>query len=151
MGHRPPLRQEDVLDRPVEAAGATQPRHIPASLDDRRLLARKHPAPVQRTTIRAAARLAVIEYLKAAQHPGAFLTTAAEAPAPADSVAALDRYRLSAALYRGACDHGVGTVRIDLVDTIIRQTQRNQLADAVVSQFQPTEPAPSARTSTTRR
>src|ERR1700687_27874 len=32
--HRPPLRQKDVVDRPVEAAGRTEPGHVPASRDD---------------------------------------------------------------------------------------------------------------------
>src|SRR4029077_925038 len=37
--HRPPLGQEDVLTRPVEAAGAAQPSHIPAAGDDLRFAA----------------------------------------------------------------------------------------------------------------
>ena len=60
----------------------------------------KHAAVV------AAARLAVVENLEAAEHPGGFMTAAAEGPAPADAIAALDRHRLAAALHRGAGNHG---------------------------------------------
>src|SRR5271170_6048333 len=37
LRHRPPLRQEDVIDRPVEPAGAAQPGHVPATRHDLRL------------------------------------------------------------------------------------------------------------------
>src|SRR5262245_30545519 len=65
LDHRPPLRQEDILNRPVEAAGPAQPGHIPAPLDDLRFRTREDPAPVDRGAVRAAARLAAIENLEA--------------------------------------------------------------------------------------
>jgi hypothetical protein len=34
LRHRPPFRQEDALDRPVEAAGIAQTRDIPAPRDN---------------------------------------------------------------------------------------------------------------------
>jgi hypothetical protein len=34
LRHCPPFRQEDVLDRPVEAAGPAQPGDVPAARDD---------------------------------------------------------------------------------------------------------------------
>src|SRR5712691_5439361 len=132
VDHRPPLRQEDILDRPVEAAGPAQPGHVPAPLDDLRFRTREDPTPVARGAVRAAARLAAVENLEAPQHPGALLTAAAEAPAPADAVATINRYRLSAPLHGGAGDDSVGPVRVDLVDALVRQTERNELADAVV-------------------
>ena len=132
MRARPPLRQEDVLHRPVEAAGPAQPGHVPAPRHDRRFRARKHPAPVERTAIRAAARFAVVEDLEAPQHPGALLAAAAEGPVPVDAVAALDRHRLPAALHRGAGDDGRVPVRVDLVHALVRQPERDELADAVV-------------------
>src|SRR5262249_18345228 len=94
VGYRPPLRQEDVLDRPVEAAGPAQSGHVPALLDDLRFRTREDPTPVDRSAVRAAARLAAVENLEAAQHPGALLTAAAEAPATADAVTTLDRHCL---------------------------------------------------------
>src|SRR5262245_28882851 len=133
--HRPPLRQEDVLDRPVEAAGPAQAGHVPAPVDDLRFRPGEDPAPVRGGAIRAAARLIAVENLEAAQHPGALLTAAAEAPATGDSVAAVDRHRLPAPLHGGAGDDGVGPVRVDLADTFIGQTERHELADAVVRQI----------------
>ena len=133
LRHRAPLRQIDVLDRPVEAAGAAQPGHVPAPGDDLRFGPREHPAPVERAAVRAPARLAVIEDLKAAQHPGALLAAAAELPAPADAIAALDRHRLPAARHRGAGDRS-RPAPMDLVDALVRQPQRHELADAVVGE-----------------
>src|SRR5947207_15681684 len=101
--HRPPLRQEDVLDRPVEAAGAAQPGDVPAPRHDLRFRARKDAAPVERAAFRVPARLAVIaEHLEAAEHPARLLTAGAELPSAGDPVAALDRHRLPAARYRSA-------------------------------------------------
>src|SRR5204862_1207206 len=75
LRHRPPLRQEDVLDRPVEAAGAAQPGDVPAARHDLRVGARKDAAPIERAAIRVAARLAVIaDHLEASQHPEGLLT-----------------------------------------------------------------------------
>ena len=74
----------------------------------------KDAAPVERAAVRAAARLAIVaDHLEAAQHPGGLLTAAAELPAPADAVTALDRHRLSAARHRGAGDDRVGPLRVD--------------------------------------
>src|SRR5262249_57647277 len=95
-GHRPPLRQEDVLDRPVEATSPAQPGHVPTPLDDPHFRTWEDPTPVDRGAVRAAARLAAVENLEASQHPGALLTAAAEAPAPADAVATGDCHRLPA-------------------------------------------------------
>src|SRR2546428_3655682 len=120
LNHRPPLRQEDVLDRPVEAAGAAQPGHVPAALDDLRFRTREDSTPVDRGAVRAAARLAAVENLEAPQHPGTLLTAAAEAPATADAVATSDRHRLPAPRHGGAGDDGVGPVRVDLVDALVR-------------------------------
>src|SRR5262249_26502147 len=113
-------------------AGAAQPGHVPAALDDPRFRPREEPTPVDRGAVRAAARLAIVENLKAPQHPGALLTAAAEAPATADAVATLDRHCLPAPRHGGAGDDGVGPVRVDLVDTFVRQPERDELADAVV-------------------
>src|SRR5688572_6710992 len=55
VDHRAPLRQEDVVERPVEAAGGTEPGHVPASRDDLRFGAMEDAAPVDRGAIRAAA------------------------------------------------------------------------------------------------
>src|SRR5207249_12133033 len=51
------FRQEHVLDRPVEAAGAAQPGDVPAPRHDLRLGARKHPAPIERDRDRKSTRL----------------------------------------------------------------------------------------------
>ena len=110
VDHRPALRQEDVLDRPVEAAGPAQPGHVPAPVDDVRFRTREDPAPVRRRAVRAAARLVAVENLEAPEHPRAFLTAAAEAPATGDAKAAIDRHRLPAALHGRAGDDGVGPV-----------------------------------------
>ena len=134
LDHRPPLRQEDVLDDPVEAAGPAQPGHVPAPLDDLRFRTREDPTPVNRGAVRVAARLAAVENLEAPQHPGTLLTAAAEAPAPADAVATSDWHRLPAPRHGGAGDDGVGPVRVDLVDALVRQPERDELADAVVGQ-----------------
>src|SRR5207249_10112594 len=93
LDHRPPLRQEDVLDDPVEAAGPAQPGHVPAPLDDLRFRTREDPTPVDRGAVRPATRLATVEHLEAPQHPGALLTAAAEAPATTDAVATSYRHR----------------------------------------------------------
>src|SRR5262250_1124625 len=77
-------------------------------------------------------RRAVVENLEAAEHPGGFMAAAAEGPAPADAIAALDRHRLAAALHRGAGNHGTMALRIDLLHAFFRKAERDQLADAVV-------------------
>src|SRR5206468_10410618 len=82
-----------------------------------------------------AARLVAVEDLEAAQHPGALLTAGAEGPATGDSVAAIDRHSPPAPHHGGAGDDGVGPVRVDLVDALVRQTERDELADAVVGQI----------------
>src|SRR5262249_62047223 len=82
--HAPPLRQEDILDRPVEAARGAQAGHIPRALDDLGLRALEDSPPVDRGAVRAAARLVAVEYLEAAQHPSAFLTAGAAGPATGD-------------------------------------------------------------------
>src|SRR5262249_61722222 len=84
MRHRPPLWQEDVLDRPVKAAAAAQSGHIPAARNDPRFAAGKDPAPVDRLAFGAKSRPFILDHLKTPQHPGALLTAAAEAPAAAD-------------------------------------------------------------------
>src|SRR5919106_4397979 len=134
VGHRPPLRQEDVLDRPVEAAGPAQPGHVPAPLDDLHVRTREDPTPVDRGAVWGAAWLAAVENLEAPQHPGALLATAAKAPATADAVTTSDRHRLPAPRHGGAGDDDVGPVRVDLMDALVRQTERDELADAVVGQ-----------------
>ena len=90
MGHRPPLRQEDVLDRPVEAAGPAQPGHVAAPLDDLRFRTREDPTPVDQGAVwvpRGWPR----RDLEAPSIQELFLTTAAKAPATADAVATSDR------------------------------------------------------------
>src|SRR2546430_1381049 len=138
LDHRPPLRQEDVLDDPVEAAGPAQPGHVPAPLDDLRFRTREDPTPVNRGAVRVAARPAAVANLAPPQHPGTLLTAAPEAPAPADAVATSDWHRLPAPRHGGAGDDGVGPVRVDLVDALVRQPDRDELADACVGQG-PTE------------
>src|SRR5579862_5256157 len=132
MDHGATRRQENIVDRPVEAAGPAQPGHVPAARNHLRLGAAEHPAPIEGLAVGVATRPAAIENLKASQHPGAFLTAAAELPAPADPVAALDRHRLSAALNRGAGDDRVAALGVDLFHALIRQPEGDQLADAVV-------------------
>src|SRR4029453_1560357 len=92
VDHGPPLGEEDVLDRPVEAARGAKTEHIPAPLDDLCLRAREDPPPVDGGAIRAPARLVASENLEAAQHPRALLAAGAEGPATGDPVAAIDRY-----------------------------------------------------------
>src|SRR4029077_14960456 len=111
----------DILDRPVKAAGSAQPGHVPASRHDRRLRTRKHPAPIKRATVRAAARLISVENLKAAQHPGGLLASGAEGPVTGDAISALDRHPLPATLYGGARDDGRRSLTVDLVHAIVRQ------------------------------
>src|SRR5262249_13320583 len=134
VDHRAPLRQEDVLDRPVEAARPAQSGPVPAPVDDLRLGAGEDPAPVRRVAVRAAARLIAVEDLKAAEHPRALLTPAAEAPAAGDPVAAVHRHRAPASLHGGAGADGVGPVRLDLADALLGRAQGDELADAVVGQ-----------------
>src|SRR5262249_62163726 len=88
--HRAPLRQEDVLDRPVEAPGRAEPSDVPASVDDSRFGSLEEPTPVRRAAVRAPAWLVTVENLKAAQHPGALLPPPAQRPAPADPAPPLD-------------------------------------------------------------
>ena len=130
---RPPLWQEHVLHGPVEAAGPAQSGHVPASRDDLRVLAPKHPAPVERTAIRATARFSSVEDLEASEHPDGLLAAAAEGPVPADPVAALDRHSLPASLHGSAGDNCGVPWRVDLVDALVRQPKRDKLADAVVA------------------
>ena len=129
--HGSPLRQEDVVDRPVEAAGAAQPGDVPAARHDLGLGAREHAAPIKRAA-RVAARLVAVHHLEAAEHPAALLAAAAKAPPPGDAVAALDRHRLAAARHRGAGHDRLMARRIDLVHAFVRQAQGDELADAVV-------------------
>src|SRR5215831_7530702 len=89
LRHRSPLRQEDILDRPVKAAGAAQTRDIPTPRHDFHFGPREHPAPVERPAVRVRQLLAVIaDHLKAPQHPAGLLTAAAELPPTGDPVAA---------------------------------------------------------------
>ena len=60
------------------------------------------------------------------------MTAAAEGPAAAHAIAALDRHRLAAALHRGAGDHGAMALGIDLLHAVVGQAERDQRADAVV-------------------
>src|SRR5215831_18525377 len=133
MRHRPPLRQEDVLDRPIEAAGAAQPGNIPAARHDLRFLSPKDPAAINRLAVRIPARTAVIiDNLETPQHPGGLPAAAAEAPAPGDPVSAVDGHRLAAARNGGAGDDGAGPACINLLDALVRQAERDELANAVV-------------------
>src|SRR5215469_3009146 len=66
MRHDSSHRQEHVGDGPVEAAGTTQTRHVPAASDDLHLGAGEDGAPEQRASFRACARLAVFDDLEAA-------------------------------------------------------------------------------------
>src|SRR5262244_1335953 len=131
MDHRAPLRQKEIRHRPIEAAGSAQPAHLPAAGNDLDLGTREQAAP-EHAAVVAAARLAVVENLEAAEHPGGFMAAAAEGPAPADAIAALDRHRLAAALHRGAGNHGTMVLRIDLLHAVVRKAERDQLAAAVV-------------------
>src|ERR1051326_9257079 len=97
MHHRAALRQEHMLDRPIEAAGAAQPGHVPAARHDLDLGAREKSAPVEWPSLGAEARLAVVKDLEAAEHPARFRRAAAELPAPRHAGAALDRGRPAAA------------------------------------------------------
>src|SRR5215831_13528091 len=112
-------------------AGAAQPAHLPAAGNDLDLGAREQAAP-EGAAVVAAARLAVVEDLEAAKHPGGFVAAAAEGPAPADAIAALDRHRLAAALHRGAGNHRTMALRIDLLHAVVGKAERDQRADAVV-------------------
>src|SRR5262249_62030580 len=87
VDHDPTLWQEDVVDRPVEAARGAESRHVPGSLDDLCLRALEDAPPMDRGAVRASAQLVAVENLEAAQHPGALLTAGAEGPPPADPVA----------------------------------------------------------------
>src|SRR5207244_797841 len=101
LRHRPPLRQEYILDHPVEAAGPTQPGDVPAARDDLRFRARKDAAPVEGAALREPDRLVVIpNHLEAPQHPGRLLATAAELPPARDSIAARDGHRPTATRHR---------------------------------------------------
>src|SRR5438067_1605987 len=88
-----------------------------------------------------AVRFAVFEDLEAAGHPAAVVTAAAELPASADAVAALDRHRLPAALHGGAGDRG-RPVPVDFADAVLRQAERDELADAVVGEVPADRAAP---------
>src|SRR6516165_438681 len=115
LRHGSALRQENVVDRPVEAAGAAQSRNIPAPRDDLRFGAREHPAPEERTAIRVTARLAVIaDHLEAAEHPAGLVAATAELPATVDLVTARHRHSSPAARHRSAGDDRVGPLPVDL-------------------------------------
>src|SRR5437867_4407958 len=131
VDHRSTLRQEDIVDRPVEAAGRAHPGHVPAALDDLSFRTREDPTPVDRRAIRAAARLVAVENLEASQHPGALLAAGTEGPATRDPVATIDGHGPSASHHGGAGDDRV-PARVNLLDTLVRQTERDELADAVV-------------------
>src|SRR5262249_4798541 len=132
VDHRAPLGQEDVLDRPVEAAGRAHAGHVPAALDDPRFRAREEAAPEDRAAVRTAPRPVAVENLEAAEHPGALLAPGAERPATRDPVAAVDRDRASASHDSCARDDRVGAVSVKLLDALVRQPERDELADAVV-------------------
>src|SRR6185437_2357378 len=100
-----------------------------------------YPAPIERPAFRAAARLAIVEDLEAAEHPRGFLAAAAELPASADPVAAIDRHRLATTLHCGAGEVG-RAVAVELVGTLAGQPERHQLADAVVGEIPADRPAP---------
>src|SRR4051794_31010601 len=72
MEPRAALRYEDVVDCPVGAAGAAHPLNVPASRHDLAVGAGEITAPIGRLAVRAPAWRAVIEDLKASQHPGGF-------------------------------------------------------------------------------
>src|SRR6185503_17568196 len=131
VDHRASLRQEHVGDGPVEAAGRAHAGDVPASFHDLRFRALENAPPVGKA-VRAAARLIAVEDLKAAEHPRAFLTAGTERPAPGYPVAAVDGHGASAAHHRGPGDDRVGAAGVDLVDAVVRQAERDQLADAVV-------------------
>src|SRR4030095_9688639 len=131
VDHGPPLWQEDVLDRPVEAPRRAKTEHVPASLDDLRFRTREDPPPVDRGAIGAPPRWVASEDLEAAQHPGALLAAGAEGPATGDPVAAMNRHGSATAHHGGARDDGVGPVRVDLVDAGVRQTERHEPAAGV--------------------
>src|SRR5262249_47640727 len=119
--HRPPLRQEDVFHRPVEAAGRTHAGHVPAPLDDLRFRAREDPAPVDRGTIRTPTRLAAVQNLKAGQHPRALLAAGAEGPATGDSVTTRDGYGPPSSDHGRAGDGDIASVPVNLLDALVRQ------------------------------
>src|SRR5262249_23118398 len=131
--HRAPLRQEDVLDRPVETAGRAHPGDVPAPLDDLRFRTREDSAPVDRGTIRTPTWLGAVENLKAGQHPGAFLTTSAERPATGDLVATIDGDRPAASLHGSPGDGDIAPMPIILLDALVRQPQRDELGVVVVA------------------
>src|SRR5205814_9522853 len=124
VDHRSPLRQEDVVDRPVEAAGRTESRHVPAPLDDLRFRTREDPAPVDRGAIRAAARLVAVENLEAPKHPGALLAAGTEGPATGDPVSTVDGHGAPAPLHGRAGDGGVASLPEARGDAFVRQTER---------------------------
>src|SRR6185437_12917054 len=64
MHHGATLRQEHIVDRPIEAASAAQPRHVPAARYDLDLGAREKAAPVEWPSLGAEARFAVVEDLE---------------------------------------------------------------------------------------
>src|ERR1700761_609889 len=132
MDHAPAFWQENIINRPVEAAGAAQTCNFPASRYHMGLFAREHATPVHRPAIRTPARLAIIENLEAPQHPAALLAAATKAPVPGNPIAALDRNRLTAALHRSACDNRINTLRVDFLHTVLRQAEGHELPDAVV-------------------
>src|SRR4029453_1285036 len=134
VDHRPPLGQEDVVDRPVEAAGCPEPGHVPAPLDDLRFRALEDAAPVDRGAVGAAARLVTVENLEAAQHPGALLAAGAEGPPTRDSIATLDGPAPPAPLHSRAGDGDVAPVSVDLLDALVRQPERDELGDVVVAE-----------------
>src|SRR5215470_515153 len=135
VDHGPPLRQEDIVYGPVEAAGRTQPGHIPASVDDLRFRAREDAAPVDRGAIRAPARLSTVQDLEAPQHPAALLAAGAEGPATGHPVATVDGHGFAAALYGGAGDGDLAAVSEDLLDAVVRQTEADELGDVVVTEI----------------
>ena len=85
--------------------------------------------------MRVPAWLAVIaKHLEAPEHPARLLTAGAELPSAADPVAAIDRHRLPAARHRRAGDDRVGPLAVDLVHSLVRQSERHELADAAVAE-----------------
>src|SRR5262249_56320065 len=130
--HRTAVGQEGRVDGRVEAAGRAHPRYVPAALDDLGFGRREEPAPEDRAAVWPAPRLVPVENLEAAEHPGALLAAGAEGPATGDAVAAIDGHGPPATHHGGAGDDGVRATPVDLLDALVRQAERDELADAVV-------------------
>src|SRR5262249_53929629 len=131
MHHRAPLRQEHVVDGPVEAAGAAQPGDVPAAGHDLALGTLEDGAPIAAGPVGPGDRLAIFDDLETAKHPHRLVATAAELPAAGDAIAALDRHRLAAALHRSTRE-GDTAVAVNLLGALLRQAEHDQLADRII-------------------